>query len=59
MATRRKTNKKPGRGGRIALGVFAALILALVVTAAAGLVNGVTVETIATAPHIIICGIQK
>ena len=39
MATRRKTNKKPGRGGRIALGVFAALILALVVTAAVGLVN--------------------
>jgi len=39
MATRKKTNKKPGRGGRIALGLFAALLLALVVTAGIGLVN--------------------
>ena len=39
MATRKKTNKKPGRGGRIALGLFATLLLALVVTAGIGLVN--------------------
>lgn len=39
MATRKKSNKKPGRGGRIALKVFAALLLALAVMAGIGLVN--------------------
>ena len=39
MATRKKSNKKPGRGGRIALKVFSALLLALAVMAGIGLVN--------------------
>lgn len=39
MATRKKSNKKPSRGGRIALKVFSALLLALVVMAGIGLVN--------------------
>ena len=39
MATRKKTNKKPGKIGRIALGLFAALVLLLLVTAGVGLIN--------------------
>lgn len=39
MATRKKTNKKPGKGGRIALWIFAALLLAVAVTAGIGLMN--------------------
>lgn len=39
MATRKKSNKKPGRGGRIALRIFAALLLALAVMAGIGLIN--------------------
>ena len=39
MATWKKTNKKPGKIGRIALGLFAALVLLLLVTAGVGLIN--------------------
>ncbi len=39
MATKKKANKKPGRGGKIALSLFAALLLALIITAAVGLGN--------------------
>lgn len=39
MATRKKTNKKPGKGGKVALGVFAMLILLLIITAGVGLIN--------------------
>lgn len=39
MATKIKTNKKPGKGGKIALSLFAALLLILIITACTGLVN--------------------
>lgn len=39
MATRRKTNKKPGKGGRIALGIFAALMLGIALIAGLGIAN--------------------
>ena len=39
MATRKKTNKKPGKAGRIALRLFAGLLLALAITAGIALVN--------------------
>lgn len=39
MATRKKTNKKPGRGGRIAIGIFVALLLAMIITVGIGMVN--------------------
>lgn len=39
MASKIKTNKKPGRSGKIALRVFAALLLLMVITACIGLVN--------------------
>jgi len=39
MATKIKTNKKPGKGGKIALGVFAALLLFIFVTACISMVN--------------------
>ena len=39
MAGRRKTNKKLGRGGRIALGCFAALLLGLLLLIGVGMVN--------------------
>ena len=39
MSTRKKTNKKPGKAGRIALGAFAALLLAVLVTAGIGMAN--------------------
>ena len=39
MATRKKTNKKPGKGNRIAMSLLAALLLALVIVAGFGMVN--------------------
>lgn len=39
MANRRKTNKKPGRGGRIALKAFVAVLLIALATAAIGAIN--------------------
>ena len=39
MATRKKINKKPGRGGRIAIGIFVALLLAMIITVGIGMVN--------------------
>lgn len=39
MATKKKINNKPGRGGKIALGVFLALLLVLLVVGVFGLVN--------------------
>ena len=39
MATRKKTNKKPGKGGKIALGLFAAMALFLLVALGIGLVS--------------------
>lgn len=39
MATKIKTNKKPGKGGKIALGLFAILLLILIITACIGLIN--------------------
>ena len=39
MATRKKTNKKPGKGNRIAMSLLAALLLALVIIAGFGMVN--------------------
>lgn len=39
MATRKKINKKPGRGGRIALRIFVALLLTLAIMAGIGFVN--------------------
>jgi len=39
MANRKKTNKKPGKGGRFALGIFTALLLALVATSSIGFLN--------------------
>lgn len=39
MANKKKTNNKPGRGGRLALGIFAAVLLALVATAGIGFLN--------------------
>ena len=39
MANRKKTNKKPGKGGRLALRIFAALVLALVAMAGIGFLN--------------------
>lgn len=39
MATKKKANKKPGKGGKIALGLFTAVLLALIITAAVGLGN--------------------
>lgn len=45
MARRRKKNKKPGRAGRIALGLFAALLLALVAAAGVGALNANVVRT--------------
>ena len=39
MATRKKINKKPGKGGKIALGIFAALLLGLAVIAGLGVGN--------------------
>ena len=39
MATRKKINNKPGKGGRIALGIFAALLLCLALIAGLGIGN--------------------
>lgn len=39
MATKIKTNKKPGKGGKIALGLFAALLLIIIITVCIGLIN--------------------
>jgi predicted MPP superfamily phosphohydrolase len=39
MATRKKTNKKPGKGGRIVLGIFSALMLGLALIAGLGVAN--------------------
>lgn len=39
MANRKKTNKKPGKAGKIALGAFAVLLLAVLVTAGIGMGN--------------------
>ena len=39
MGTKIKTNKKPGKGGKIAFGLFAALLLLIVITACIGLIN--------------------
>ena len=39
MATKIKTNKKPGKGGKIALGLFAALLLIFIITVCIGLIN--------------------
>ena len=39
MANRRKSNKKPGRGGKIALGAFLMLLLALAAVAGVGVLN--------------------
>ena len=39
MATKIKTNKKPGKGGKIALGIFAALLLIIIITACLGMIN--------------------
>ena len=39
MASKIKTNKKPGKGGKIALGIFAALLLIIFITACIGMVN--------------------
>ncbi len=44
MAGRKKTNKKPGRGGRIAMGAFAALLLALALLAGGGVLNASVVR---------------
>ena len=39
MATRKKTNKKPGKGGKIVLGIFVALLLGLALFAGLGIAN--------------------
>ena len=39
MATKIKTNKKPGKGDKIALGIFAALLLIIIITACLGMIN--------------------
>lgn len=39
MATKIKTNKKPGIGGKIALGLFGTLLLIVVITACIGVIN--------------------
>ena len=39
MATKIKTNRKPGKGGKIALGLFAALLLIIALTACIGMIN--------------------
>ena len=39
MAVKKKNNKKMGRGGKIAIGVFVALLLAVATVAGVGLVN--------------------
>ncbi len=39
MSTKIKRNKKPGKGGKIALGLFAALMLIVIITACVGLIN--------------------
>lgn len=39
MATKKRTNKKPGKAGRIALGAFAALLLAILMIAGIGMAN--------------------
>ena len=39
MATKIKTNKKPGKGAKIALAIFAALLLIIAITACIGVIN--------------------
>lgn len=39
MTNKKKTNKKPGKGSRLALGIFASLMLALIATAGIGFLN--------------------
>ena len=44
MATRLKKNKKPGKGGKIALKVFIAALLMALLTVAAGMINASVVR---------------
>ncbi len=44
MATRLKKNKKPGKGGKIALKVFVAALLIVLITIAAGMINASVVR---------------